>query len=786
MGETVQAEHVVESASDPIQFSQASMSGVVPPQPEPTEDHVGLSKNIRTPGRDELDGNVPKDDTENIQGTARTTENPNAVPSKDIPENQTERVETTMETEYEAIEGGTKKHVKSSVMETKEFSHRVHRTLFNDSPDSTSANVSEFSEAPRARPRIPVKTNIDFGQKLPRTPVIPTTRVSSARPVFIERTIDTSRAAAEQRSRTMPVGSFVPIQLHEEVKRSYERELAELKNVQSSPSTKEMKTDSKEEMTRHILQLETDLRDSKNMSDVLSDEIKTSRKRFEYMLNKTVQMENMVRSLQEKLKDYKTKNKQLLRDTHERDTLIEKLRDAHSHVKRMERYVEKMEDERSMLVKDYEILRQSHNRKEQQLQGYTTERAELLRRLDILEYDKQQLEFQLMDYRRKDRSSTYRSGTTSSLPYGELPVDLQVDVNPPPERATPAASAAKTNGMANTEEQREPGWEIGLGEPTPTLLGRTETGDEETLRECLAGAENIVSPSGNVDTLAADPSTRVADELSPADTAQDQSSPQRIQTEGQDENQAGQACGSPEASPELLGEHRHHSRPQRLSLERDERILSLTDSQDEELGAPYIHSSARIAQSYDDTRYMSSKNYHVKRRNIRRPGDYHTSRSVDIRGDSYTRNSRYRRPTSAYGYVSSRYTTRDIDVFPSPLPPRSTTSLGRSAFIEHIRSPDREFSRMHRSPIRRPNAPYAAYTTLSPDPFRYEPVRSSRAELGHLESQLDSLKREKRRLERQYNATQTASTLTDNLRRREELVRMSRTCRHHSEMTHYS
>lgn len=166
--------------------------------------------------------------------------------------------------------------------------------------------------------------------------------------------------------------------------------------------------------------------------------------------------------------------------------------------------------------------------------------------------------------------------------------------------------------------------------------------------------------------------------------------------------------------------------------------------------------------------------------------DYHTSRSVDVRGDAYVRSSRYRRPTSAYGYVSSRYTTRDIEVFPSPLPPRSTTSLGRSAFVEHVRSPDREFSRMHRSPMRRANPSYTPYSTMSPDPFRYEPIKASRPEVSQLEAQLDSLKREKRRLEKQYNATQTASTLTDNLRRREELVRMSRTYQHHSEMTHYS
>lgn len=184
---------------------------------------------------------------------------------KDRPDNQTERVQTTTETEYETVEGGKKKHVKSSLTEMKEVSHRVHRTLYNDSPDSTSANVSEFSEIPRARPRIPVKTSSDSGQKLPRTPVMPTIRVSSARPVFVERTIDTGRSTTEQRSKTLPSGlsGFVPVQLHEEVKRSYERELAELKNMQSSVSNADLKAESKEEMTRQILQLETDLQDSK-------------------------------------------------------------------------------------------------------------------------------------------------------------------------------------------------------------------------------------------------------------------------------------------------------------------------------------------------------------------------------------------------------------------------------------------------------------------------------------------------------------------------------------------
>lgn len=201
---------------------------------------------------------------------------------------------------------------------------------------------------------------------------------------------------------------------------------------------------------------------------------------------------------------------------------------------------------------------------------------------------------------------------TSSLPYGELPSDLQVDVHPASEVGAPTPSTSKTNGAINAEQRREPGWSADIG------ANRTETGDDETLRESLAAPENTESPSVNVDTLAVDPSSQAVDETSPADTVRGQSSPQRTHTDGAGEDETGQASGSQEASPDLRGDHRRHDKPPRLPIERDDRNLSLTDSQDEEIIAPYMHSSTRIAQSYDDARYTSSKNYHLKRRTIRR------------------------------------------------------------------------------------------------------------------------------------------------------------------------
>lgn len=58
------------------------------------------------------------------------------------------------------------------------------------------------------------------------------------------------------------------------------------------------------------------------MSDVLSDEIQKTRRRFQHMLTKTAHLESTVRELNDKLK---SKNKQLQRDTQERDNLLDKV-----------------------------------------------------------------------------------------------------------------------------------------------------------------------------------------------------------------------------------------------------------------------------------------------------------------------------------------------------------------------------------------------------------------------------------------------------------------------------
>ncbi|KAF6770569.1 hypothetical protein AHF37_10542 [Paragonimus kellicotti] len=138
---------------------------------------------------------------------------------------------------------------------------------------------------------------------------------------------------------------------------------------------------------------------------------------------------------------------------------------------------------------------------------------------------------------------------------------------------------------------------------------------------------------------------------------------------------------------------------------------------------------------------------------------------LDLHADTYRRLSRQRRPSSAYGYTYPL--TGDFEIYRNPLPPRSTTSIGRLPSTDYLlRSPDREYSRSQRSPVRRWHLKYPD----TPDPFKYELKRPNRLELAHMEDELNRLRREKRHLEKQYYSTHSVRYNTQSYSRHDELV----------------
>ncbi|KAF8567786.1 hypothetical protein P879_01576 [Paragonimus westermani] len=693
-------------------------------------------------------------------------------PSVSEPKDRKNRTQSESYKEFETFEDGKRRTVRTSFTERKEISHKVQRSVYGDASDATtSLGQKEFTELPRIRPRLIDMTrpgSKDSDERLPRTAVINVKPTDSA--AYQERVIDTmprstpagdvreipTNRIGSVRSRiAVPANSVVSAQLHENMKKQYELEIAYWKNLSAGSEPLGEDQTSRDMLHRRIIMLESDLRDSKNVSEMVSDDLQNLRKQYEYVVNRTLQLESINRSLQDKIREYKSTHKKMIRDLQDKETLMEKLREAHSREKRNQLVRAEMEEEYSRLARDYEILRQTYNRKEQQIHGFFTERAELYRKLDELDYDKQQLETQLSTRsKRSARSSRMSEGRIPSYRYGHLPRTLQMEE----QRHEDDTYALNTeiSSQINPPQSKSatlPGWKFETKEETQPKPDEGPNPVQQTggLDPSGVNTEQTLTPNDhNTEQLNVDTAKPSVEEIIPT-TA-----------DGVEQQKPKEKTNGLNISPGVASEPHLPSAPyyKHPVLER----RSGTDSPDDELYGYPGPLPPRQTRDFEETSIRHHRSVVLRRSNVRKRVDADSPYPLDSHTDSYRRLSRQRRPSSAYGY--SYPLVGDFEIYRNPLPPRSTTSIGRLPSTDYLlRSPDREYSRSQRSPVRRWHLKYPD----TPDPFKYELKRPSRLELAHMEDELNRLRREKRHLEKQYYSTHSVRYNTHSYSRHDEL-----------------
>ncbi|KAA3672235.1 uncharacterized protein DEA37_0010629, partial [Paragonimus westermani] len=201
-------------------------------------------------------------------------------PSVSEPKDRKNRTQSESYKEFETFEDGKRRTVRTSFTERKEISHKVQRSIYGDASDATTTlGQKEFTELPRIRPRLIDVTrpgSKDSDEHLPRTAVINVKPTESA--AYQERVIDTmprttpggdvreipTNRIGSVRSRiAVPANSVVSAQLHENMKKQYELEIAYWKNLSAGSEPLGGDQTSRDMLHRRIIMLESDLRDSK-------------------------------------------------------------------------------------------------------------------------------------------------------------------------------------------------------------------------------------------------------------------------------------------------------------------------------------------------------------------------------------------------------------------------------------------------------------------------------------------------------------------------------------------
>ncbi|TGZ71944.1 hypothetical protein CRM22_002367 [Opisthorchis felineus] len=611
---------------------------------------------------------------------------------------------------------GKVKVVKSSISESKEYVHRIQKSFPAKSPETS---ISEFSDLPR------VRTSTDQ-RKHTTVEVEPS---PSSTPVTVVRNIDghtyespkvyrSSPVDRSERPPVMPrpiipqsVTHMVPAEQHEAMKRQLESEIAYLKSITSPSQQHGEEQTSRELLHRRIIMLESDLRDSRNVSELVSEELQNLRKQYEFLINRSLQLENSNRTLQDKIREYKSANKKMVRDLQDREALLEKLHESHAREKKTQRHLSELQEEQSRLARDYEILRQSYQRKEHQLGGLFSERADLYRRLDESEYDKILLERQLEAKGRSKRPVTHQIYSSANQRTKTQSAD-----RPRTEDDTFISGAEMTEQHHHT---------IQIISGQPELDGEITNQVETTEKQELNNYECAALDETQTETKTAEATLPVDTQMSPDDHTIKVTLPV---------DSADATTKSQKAAEKVSY---HHPVQQSPSLyPRNTRLdrRSGTDSAEEEIFHFTTSPLVNLGSHWEESRYRNYRTSSLGKRFNKRVTDMYMPRSP-------VRYVRRPRPSSAYGFTPAVPLTADYEIYRNPLPRRSTTSLGH---LPPPRSWERDYARFERPTISR----YQTVYPETPDPFRYDTMRPTRAEIMQLEDELFRLQREKRNLEK--------------------------------------
>ncbi|CAL8078850.1 unnamed protein product [Calicophoron daubneyi] len=704
-------------------------------------------------------------------------------------ESKTEHLQRQGKQEYARGRSGVVKVVHSS-KESRHMSRTTKTTHQGDSTDSTSANISEFIDFPKNRPGIP-----SFGrsgaQGLPRTPIVSTEQMSdSGSRSYVVPVVDV-RSQSKPHSLTVklrnrdedlplnldfPSENVVPLQVHEDMKRSYEAEIASLKGLKAGEPQSEDQ-ESTESLRRRIIALESDLKSARSSVSKLTDERRSVRKQCESWMSKAADLENSNRMLQDKAREFRSMNRKMVRDLEDRESTVDKLREAYGREKRLLKILNKTGEEYNMLARDYEILRQSYNRKEQQLYGYSSEKAELLRRLDAAEYERSQTEHELRELKRRIKNGKYRGGSLShrrgntysdlstsskrhsTMPYGQYTSDFQTIFSKRVEETelgaeSPSVGTAEPKYIRNGDDTLN----------TPDWQQESYVNTAEGEGEMSPDIERVQSSKQSATPLIA--SGRVRSEtfknIKPNSMSEDQRGAGA--KDDQYENKPDGLSSSPAPSPErTTGDENSPERPRVQSKVTRKEFFDApngTEGGDRRYRAQV---SVNVGGgSYDEDLVRGPRSSLFRRSRE----SFSPRLSPDYLRTSPSRSPRRRRPASAYDFTSPRYSSRDYEIYPSPLPQRSTTSFAK--LHSYDMSPDREYSMLTRSPSRKQRAK-GKYVLYSPDPLRYESGSVSHGNIQQLQEKIDYLQREKRMLENDYFGMQLSRASGVSSRTHEEM-----------------
>lgn len=705
-------------------------------------------------------GNVVED-TVNTETSATHPVGENGVgfpePSNINPEDNVHRTESSTQEEHVTTEDGKHTKVRTSTSEVKEVSHSVHRTVHRGGSEIPNFDMPEFPEfspsrpypdnvfidgrSPMSKPN-PVRVIRDYAPSTSADRVSATARVSQLndQPLNIPVKVTPIRSAIPG----IP-GPFVSMQAYTDLKNTYEDEIGRLKSSTSESHVVRDKETTKEILQRRIIILESDLKDSKHVSEMLSEDLQTLRKQYEAMVNRNLQTENNNRLLQQRLHELKSVNKKMHREANERGQLLDRLREAYNRERNTQRILNEMEEEHSKLVRDYDVLRQTYNRKEQQIHEFSTERAELYHKLDVLGYEKQQLERVLgrpkstSASRGHEESRTSRGYSESGSLRRRFYKSSTLNSSDQPTREDGVFPPVLPDFPNQPFPEPDTQLVVDIGfKPDESQGTETKPDESQTSPDNEPKTETEKGPDDVTEVVRPSPSKPQASQPLPEDSDKPgYGTDGTFHSTEQDED--------PTAVPEEYC---------RTTTKRGSRNESIDDE---------FHSYSYMS-NMGDTRTQRAYRNSLLRKNVsRQSSSVPYTPGFDTRTESYQRPTYRRRPLSAYGFnMPVHHTAQDPDVFRSPLPPRSSTSVGRLHPGDYVaRSSElSEYTRVHRVPLRRPQ--FSA-GPLSPDPFKYDTARQTREEIAHIEFAISKLKREKRRLEKEQYAGQLGRSRTNEL-----------------------